>query len=149
MTWLVSIGYLANTEILYAPAVTEGEYQPGFEQTIPYLMSKARDYDHVVIDSPHIAPYIFLLFYSSYDPHLYQKQVTRRIKNTGTESLPFGKFEFREIVWISDKNSDHTLFMGPTVRLPDYEFTQSPKATILKDFYDINGYMNARIVSTK
>lgn len=146
--WGISVEYLLNTEIVYAPAITYGEYQPGFEKGIPLLMAEAKDYDHVIIDSPHIAPYIFLLFYSQYDPHLYQQQVPHRIKNSGTESIPFGKFEFRQIDWVKDKFLSHTLFMGPTVRLPDYEFDHSNYARLLHDIYDIRGYISLRIVAT-
>jgi 4-amino-4-deoxy-L-arabinose transferase-like glycosyltransferase len=147
--WIISVGYLINTEILYSPIVTYGEYQPGFEKAIPLLLAESRNYDHVVIDSPHIAPYIFLLFYGQYDPGLYQSQAPRRIKNSGTESIPFHKFEFREIDWENDKHLPHTLFMGPTPRLPDYEFEHTPYAKILTDVYDIKGYISLRIVATK
>lgn len=148
LIWTISAIYLLCTEIVFAPAVTYGEYQPGFEKAVPVLMANASNYDHVIIDSPHIAPYIFLLFYSQYDPHLYQRQVPKRVKNSGTESLPFGKFEFREINWVYDKHLPHTLFMGPTVRLPDYEFANSSFGKILYDAYDINGYIDLRIAAT-
>lgn len=148
LLWGLSALYLVNTEIIYSPSITYGDYQPGFEQSIPVLMAYAPEYDHIVIDSPHIAGYIFLLFYNQYDPRLYQHQVPRRNKNSGTESIPFGKFEFREIDWIHDKNLPHTLFLGPTVRLPDYEFDHSSTAKIIRDLYDVNGYISLRLAAT-
>lgn len=147
--WLVSVSYLLNTEILYSPAITYGEYQPGFERAVPLLLSESEKYDHVIVDSPHIAPYIFLLFYGQYEPALYHSQAPRRVKNSGTESQPFGKFEFREINWLVDRDLPHTLFMGPTPRLPDYEFENNPSAEIIADVYDTKGYVSLRIVATK
>ncbi len=146
--WIPSTIYLINTEIIYAPVITYGEYQPGFEKGIPALLLQAQNYEHIVIDSPHIAPYIFLLFYGKYDPALYQQQNPNIDKNIGTENLSFGKFEFRQIDWTYDRNLPHTLFMGPTGRLPDYEFNHPGKLKVIKDIYDVKGYISFRIVAT-
>lgn len=137
LLYAASVIYLANTEIIYSPAITHGESQPGFEQAVPYLFTLYPKYDHIIIDSPHVSPYIFLLFYSSYDPNRYQSY---------HHSSDFDKFQFRTINWNEDKFLKNTLFMGPTGRLPDYEFSSHTDHKILKDIPDFFGYTSFRIV---
>ena len=146
--YLATVVFLANDELLYSPVVTYGEYQPGFENSVPFLNSISDKYSKVVIDSPHIAGYIFFLFYGKYDPRLYQSQAAHREKNSGVETYSFGKYEFRQIDWLKDRDSKNVLFMGPTPRLPDYEFGHSANTRIVRDFYDMFGYIDFRFVET-
>ena len=139
--------YTVLTIGVYAPYETFGEFQPGFEKSIPYLITEAEKYDMVVVDSPHIAPYIFLLFYSQYSPKEYFKEAGMHRKNAGTEDYAFGKFEFRKIT-AEDLGKKSILLMGPTTRIPDFAVDNWRKGGItVKEFYDPLGYISFRIAS--
>lgn len=143
----VSSLYTLLTVTLYAPYETFSDFQPGFKESVPYLMSLADRYPQVIIDSPHIAPYIFLLFYSHYPPQKYQEEAGFSRKNSGTEDYAFGKFVFRKLTR-EDLESKNVLVMGPTVRIPDY-FAQAQIKKgnpTVKDFYDPLGYISFRII---
>lgn len=148
ITFGLSALYTILTIGIYAPYETYGDFQPGFKTAIPYLLSEAKNYRRVVVDSPHIAPYIFLLFYGQYPPDQYLAEAGPNRKNSGTEDYAFGKFEFRKIT-AADQADHDILLMGPTVRLPDYwvKEVRSSRPVRVADFPDVLGYTSFRVVS--
>lgn len=135
------------TITLYAPWETFSDFQPGFKEAIPYLKGLTDKYPKVVIDSPHIAPYIFFLFYGKYPPDKYLSETISVRKNSGTETYAFGKYEFRKITR-DDLDKKNVLLMGPTFRLPDYFMDNQKKAgnTTGQEFMDNNGYISFRVI---
>lgn len=85
----------------------EGEYWGG-----PYrqILSKINDEKYkdrrVVFAVPEVPHYIFLLFYSKYDPQTYQKTVIRYppTEDKFVHVKKFDRYEFRDIVWSVDLN---------------------------------------------
>jgi 4-amino-4-deoxy-L-arabinose transferase-like glycosyltransferase len=139
--------YTVLTIGIFAPYETYGDFQPGFEQSVPYLLSEAKKYDKVIVDSPHIAPYIFVLFYGKYPPAQYLVEAGLNRKNSGTEDYAFGKFEFRKIT-AGDLQKQHVLLMGPTPRIPDYVVDEWRKNKItVAEFLDPMGYISFRVAS--
>jgi len=61
----------------------------------------------VVIAEPETSPYIFLLFYSSYDPQRYQSSVVRYppTNDKFIHVKKYDRFEFRDIAWSEDIKS--------------------------------------------
>jgi 4-amino-4-deoxy-L-arabinose transferase-like glycosyltransferase len=110
--------YIINNEWVYAVWENHGEYQPGgFKEGVPLIMSLLRDYDQVIIESPHSQGYIFFLFYSAYDPRTVQSFAPLRTKPSelGSWDFDFDKIKFRKINWASDKNLKRTILWLPPV----------------------------------
>jgi 4-amino-4-deoxy-L-arabinose transferase-like glycosyltransferase len=145
--FLISSLYTILTITVYAPWETFSDFQPGFKESVPYLMSQADKFPKIIIDSPHIAPYIFLLFYSHYPPAKYLSEALPNRKNSGTEDYGFGKFTFKKLNE-TDLEAKNVLLMGPTVRIPDYYIKEQQKKgnTSTRDFYDPMGYISFRII---
>lgn len=139
--------YTILTIGVYAPHETYGEFQPGFEEMVPYVMDKAGRYDEVVVDTGQAAPYIFFLFYGKYPPEQYQKEARRDLKHTENHGYVFGKFNFRKLedyeLYAKDK-----LLVGQTFRLPEYEIenVKKDRPINVRDFYDKGGYISLRVV---
>ena len=84
------IGYRALNELL----------------TTPSLSSKK-----VIMARPKYSPYIYLLFYSKYDPALYQREAVRYppTQDGFVDVRAFGRYEFRDIDWNRDLRQDVVL----------------------------------------
>ncbi|OGG11335.1 hypothetical protein A2Z00_02575 [Candidatus Gottesmanbacteria bacterium RBG_13_45_10] len=69
----------------------------------------------VIMSRPEFSPYIFLLFYSAYDPQTYRYEAKRYPPTADgfVDVSSFGRFEFRDIHW----NNDSCL---PSTILVDY-----------------------------
>jgi 4-amino-4-deoxy-L-arabinose transferase-like glycosyltransferase len=139
--------YTILTICIFAPYLTYGDFQPGFEKMVPYVMEESKKYDRVVVDTGQATPYIFFLFYGKYPPAQYLKEARRDLKHTQNYGYRFGKFIFRKIedYELYDKN---VLLVGQTYRLLDSEIEHIRKEREIKvtDFYDPGGYISLRVV---
>lgn len=90
------------------------EWEYGFSQAVPYVFEHKSEYKKVVITDRYDQPYILFLFYSRYNPKLYQQTA----KPTGVDEFGFStitsfdKFEFRPIGQHEIEHSSNTLFVG-------------------------------------
>ncbi len=143
----LSFWYAFLTISLYAPWENYGEFQPGFEEMVPYVLDKSRNYSEVVVDTGQTAPYIFFLFYSQYPPAQYQTEARRDLKHSEIHGYQFGKFVFRKI---ADYEMGKTgkMLVGQTLKLPEYEIKEIQKSRDIryKDFFDKAGYVSVRVV---
>jgi len=129
--------FIINNEFVYAVWENHGEYQPGgFKEGIPLLMSMLKDYDQVIIDSPHAQSYIFFLFYGAYNPKAIQSYAPTRVKasDEGSWDFDFDKFKFRKINWYEDNKLTKTiLWMPATTNQDEIDKTPNAKAYYLKN----------------
>ncbi len=145
--FILSALYTILTIGIYAPYETFGEFQPGFEEMVPYVMEKSNNYNEVVVDTGQATPYIFFLFYGKYPPDKYLQEARRDLKHTENYGYRFGKFVFRKI---EDYELYHknVLLVGQTYRLLDSEIEhiRKEREVKVKDFYDAGGYISLRVV---
>lgn len=92
----------------------------GYKELVTLLSKPQFASKNIVMARPEYSPYIYLLFYSKYDPSLYQKQAVRypptadqfiNVKN-------FGRYEFRVINWEKDINLENTLLIDWSSDVP-------------------------------
>ena len=130
--------YTINSDLAFAPVENYGEFQPGFEESVPYVLEKEKAFEKIIVNSPQAAPYIFYNFYSQLDPSIYITKKTERGSNAGTEQdYQIGKFEFRKILFEEEKDKN-ILIAGTAVSIKD----GTPNT---KDFYDPKGYVSVRV----
>jgi len=84
--------------------------------TAPPLATK-----RVIMARPKYSPYIYLLFYSKYDPALYQKEAVRYppTEDGFVDVREFGRYQFRDIDWSKDLQQDVVLVEWST-QVPEY-----------------------------
>ena len=92
----------------------------GYEALNKLLSQPAFAEKKVIMARPEYSPYIHLLFYSRYDPDLYQKQAMRYPPTADkfVHVKEFGRYEFREINWQKDINS-RAILVDWTSRVPE------------------------------
>ncbi len=101
----------------------------GYKQLSTILTSDAYKEKQVVMTRPESSPYIFLLFYSAYDPSTYQKQAIRYppTDDAFVHVKAFDRFQFRDIKWSSDLATPDTILIEETKDIPEWVRT-SPQA---------------------
>lgn len=111
--WVLQIIFVINNELGYSNVEIHGEYQPGgFKEGIPLLEKLQKNYDQILIDSPHAQSYIFFLFYQAYPPEEIQKYASIRPQPGigGDLSFDFDKYIFTKYDWPNQKDYKKTLW---------------------------------------
>ncbi|MCL4366980.1 glycosyltransferase family 39 protein [Patescibacteria group bacterium] len=125
-------------------------FMDGTKEAVQYILQNQNKYQEIVFDpvrgteGPYLTnvPYLYLLFYTQYDPALYQSQV----KTHTNEGFSFSKYTFRPIDWRKDQDQHNILFIGSIWSLPPKDV---PQQDILDKIYMINGQLAYLIVSPK
>jgi hypothetical protein len=92
-------------------------WQYGYKDIITFVTTNQNRYEYVVISDvvPMDQSYIFYLFYTKYDPNLFQKNANR---GTIDYSLKLDKFTFKKIEWNKDSMQHSTLLVGTEKDFP-------------------------------
>lgn len=93
------------------------------------ILSKKESSKKVIISKPEESPYIFLLFYSKYDPAKYQKEVVRYPPTSdGIINVKrFGRFEFRYIDWSKEIKIPDQILVDEPLKVSDFTRKQKFK----------------------
>jgi 4-amino-4-deoxy-L-arabinose transferase-like glycosyltransferase len=150
LLFLNSIGNLATSILLYMPYMERGNWQYGFKQIMAKVAPIADNYEHVVFETGHAQPHIFVLFYSKYSPARYHQDIVcPDCVEMPRKNFDFGKYVFRKIYWPDDRNMENTLFVGSEFSLPEKDIKTNEGAQILFDITDERGEFIARVVEKK
>lgn len=129
--------------------IERGEaFMEGTKQTVEYALEHNNQYSQIVfdptrgLDGPYIVsiPHMYVLFYSKYDPAVYQKENKRKEDNI----FGFDKYRFRSINWRADQNKTGVLFIGSPWSIPEKDLKPNE---LLKKVYLTNGQVAFLIVS--
>lgn len=123
-------------------------FMEGTKETVLYALANKDKYREIVydpyrgIEAPYIVniPYMYILFYSQYEPNFYQTE----FKRFSQDLYGFDKFTIRRINWRTDRQKTDTLFIGSPWSLPQQDIA---KGDILKKVYLSNGDLALLIVS--
>lgn len=106
------IAFYKNYFIIF-PKEQSSSFQYALSKTIPYVLSEQNNYRKIVFSNEDnlYQSYMFFLYYSKYDPLLYQK--LGGTKSGGfAQTHAFDEYDFKPIVWSKDKVLKNTLFIG-------------------------------------
>ena len=106
------------------------DWQYGYKETIEYIEKIKNDYQVIAMTNYYGKPYIFVLFYSKYDPIKYQTQSENKDR--------FDKYEFFGSSW-DKKVSGKALVVRPPWQKP------VPAPKYLKEIKDTNDQVVFRI----
>ena len=130
---LVSLAAFYKNYFIVFPKEQSSSFQYALSKTIPYVLSQQKNYQKVVISNSDnlYQSYMFYLFYSKYDPKLYQKQ-GGTISGGYAENHKFDNLFFEPINFKEDSGSKGTLYVGN----PN-EFSKN--ISPIKTFRNLNG----------
>lgn len=125
------------------PTHQSDSFQYALGKTIPTMITLSKDYDQVIVSNREnlYQSYMFYLFYSRFDPAVYQ-QVGGTVSGGYAEPHTIGKFVFRPIDWKKDQEAKNALLVGNGNEFPS-------EAKSIAEFANRDGVLAVRVVSTK
>lgn len=147
---LSQVGSFLSTLLLYLPYQERGNWQFGMKEILTEVAKYQNEYSKVVIETRTAQPHIFTLFYTQYNPHVYQKEINK----IGGIPLPrksfnFGKYEFRDVYWPIDQFTNDVLLIGPESSLPLEKVEKNSNLKFTKVVLDKYGNVLTHIVGLK
>lgn len=135
---------------IHFPTQRGEAFMEGTKQSVLYALENKDKFQEVVydpyrgIEAPYIVniPYMYILFYSRYDPAEFQKIAKRQ----GNDLFGFDKFTIRKIDWRVDRERKDTLFIGSPWSLPIQDIKEEE---ILQRIYLSNGALALLVVSPR
>lgn len=138
----ISIFFVRYLYLYYGVSASESsaDWADGYKQLIEYVRPIEDKYEKIVISGHYWQPYIYVLFYSQYDPALYQSEGSK---------AKFGKYVFGGTAW--DKEQMSTELGDVNLRKfaqgnyilvalsPEEYQTQKDTMVLLKKIYNHNG----------
>ena len=115
--------FVTYLHLYYAhyPKLKASDWQDGYKQMVQFVNGIKDNYEVIAITNYYTKPYIFVLFYTKYDPATYQRQSQDKSK--------FDKFEFFGASW-EKKVAGTVLLVRPHWQKPD------PPPKYIKEIYD-------------
>lgn len=111
---IYSLGSFLDNYFIHLPKQYALEWQYGFRDLMDFVKQNQNNFNKIVITDRYDQPYILYLFYSSYQPNVYQK-LTKRYGDSQFGFLTisgFDKFEFRSIGRGEASREKGVLFAG-------------------------------------
>ncbi len=113
ITVLVGFIYYLNQYYVTTPRVYGYFWQSGNKEAIQKAKELENDYDEIVFSYQYDQPYIYYLFYNSYDPQMYQNNWSHREMEVERFSRKIGKYSFQNIN-INELNSGKKILLIAT-----------------------------------
>ncbi|HEX8965078.1 MAG TPA: glycosyltransferase family 39 protein [Patescibacteria group bacterium] len=113
--------YLDQYFILF-PLNESQNWGYGYKKIVHLLEEPQYAQKNVIMSAPQTSPYIFLVFYSKYNPALLQKQLVHYpITEDGfTHVKSYGKYIFKDINWGEDTRVKNTLLIDFSKDVPEF-----------------------------
>lgn len=137
---ITSLICLYKQYFIVFPKTQSSSFQYALSKAIPFVLNIQKFHENVIFSNQNnlYQSYMFFLFYSQYDPAVYQKE-------GGTESGGFaedhniGKYIFRPIKWSKELKNGSILYVG---NIDDF----SGETQVLKEFSYLDGQPAIKIV---
>jgi len=152
--WLM-VGYLwcfvyyLDQYYIHYPIQSSQYWQYGYKNIVNEIYPSKNNYSKIIFTQKYGQPYIYWLFYSRYEPRVYQakaKLIENQWGDVGyVESLD--NIEFRELYWPSDRSLTKSLFIGTEEEIPLKDIDPN-QARILDEIKFLNGKVAFRVVET-
>lgn len=144
IVFLFSILYLYKQYFFVFPNTQSQSFQYSLSQAIPEVLKLQDSYDKIIFSNENRLgqSYMFFLFYSKFDPKLYQGSISGGYGSTHK----FGKYEFRPFR-ILDEEGNNNLYIGNVLDFPKGK-EDIKRYKKLKVIRELNG-KDAIIIATK
>jgi len=113
-----SLLYFYYEYFIIFPKTQSASFQYAISKAIPFVLETEKSYNKIVFSNKDnlYQSYMFFLFYSKYDPRLYQKQ--GGTKSGGfAETHTFGKYTFRPFNFVKE-DASNTIYIGNNINFP-------------------------------
>lgn len=136
---IILLSFARYLHMYYIHMAKEYPYssQYGVKELVDYVKNNEKTYKNVVVTDRYDQPYILFLFYSKYDPAVFQKEQALTAKDQyGFSTVrEFGKYRFISFGKWEDVRSNYlnSLIIGTPTQIPK-------EANIIKRIYGTNNF---------
>jgi len=111
--------YFLHNYFKHYPKEFSGEWQYGYKEAIAYANEREGEYDNIVMTEELGRPYVYVLFYSKYDPAKFRKEVVVEREALGFVHVrSFGKYIFRENIASESVSEGNNLYIDIPENIP-------------------------------
>lgn len=115
--YVVSVSYYLHNYYVHYPRMYSGEWQYGYKQAIAYVNFNRSKYNKIYISESIGRAYMYALFYTAYDPGLFQKNNSSYFDAAGFYHVDgFGSYVFTNTLPAALDNS--SLYIFPSSQVP-------------------------------
>jgi len=141
--------YYLDQYYIHYPKKSSQEWQYGYKNVVNKIYPIKDNYSSIIFTSKYGQPYIYWLFYSQYNPRVYQQKANLTENAFGDVGYVerLDNIEFRPVFWPADKNLTHSLLVGDEQELPLSEIDFN-NYKILEEIRFLDGKIAFRIVET-
>lgn len=106
--FIANVAIYLDRYFVHFPRDEAANWGIGYKVLSNLLTTPSNASKKVIMARPKYSPYIYLLFYSKYDPALYQREAVRYspTEDGFVDVKEFGRYEFRDIDWSKDLQQD-------------------------------------------
>lgn len=135
--------------IVHLPKENSQFWQYGYKEAMEYVVKNKDQYEKVIFTQKYMQPYIYYLFYSKYDPSVYQgkARLTENPRGDVGTVERLDNIEFRNIYWPKDRFIKNRLYVGNQYELPEKDIVPT-ESRLLEKIYFLNGEAAFYIVET-
>lgn len=118
--FIINFAIYVDRYYIHFPRNEEINWGLGYKKLDDFLSNPSNSSKKVIMSRPQYSPYIYILFYSKYNPSFYQKEALRYPPtNDGFVNVKgFGRYEFRTIDWGKDIQIPNVLLVDWSDRVP-------------------------------
>lgn len=145
-----NIFYYLDQYYVHYPYQSSQYWQYGYKQLINKIAPIKNNYSQIIMTPKYGQPYIYWLFYTQYNPEIYQQkaQLKENVVGDVGQVERIDNLEFRPVFWPSDRNLPKALLIGDELELPLNEIDLN-KYRILEEIKFLNGKVAFRVVETQ
>jgi hypothetical protein len=103
---------------IHLPYERARDWVYGRREMVEFVESRKNQYDSVVASTSLEWPYIYFLYYTQYDPALYQKQGGTKSGSWEEEGNAYDMYEFHKFDYLKEQDGK-TLFIGKPSEFPE------------------------------
>ena len=141
--------YYLDQYYTHYPRQSSQFWQYGYRELINKIAPIKNNYSQIIMTPKYGQPYIYWLFYTQYNPPVYQQkaQLKENVSGDVGQVERIDNLEFRPVFWPADRNLKNALLIGDDLELPLKQIDLN-QARILEEIKFLNGKIAFRVVET-
>ncbi len=151
--YILSFLYFLDVYFVHLPKHQSKLWEYGYKQIVETVTPIQNDYKKVVVQQSFAQPYIYFLFFNSYDPAKYQREnsyVNSENKLDVGYVIKIDNVYFEAIDWSRNRGDHGVLFVADTLRIPPLDSNDEREFKLIKEIKYLDNLNTAfRILEVK
>ncbi len=150
--YIASYAYFLDAYFIHGVVHNSHYWAYGYKQIMEEIKPYAQEGKTIYIQQSYEQPYIFYLFYTQYNPALYQQQANLVESTSGDVGYVehIDTVHFVQIDWSAQRGTHGAIFAADPIKIPPQDSSSPAEFTLLKEILYLNNKDTAfRIIEIK